>query len=287
MNTSFNNSPDNNRPKSSAKPFLWIILVAAIAIFTCVAVASCPSKKRGASDSNKIKAPHYDGLEKVINPPGKASRLKKYEGFTVSFNCDNATPNWTVWELLGSETEGTESRSNRFWQDDEIDGCPHTSDYKNSNYDRGHLAPAADMKWSSKAMKDCFSLANICPQAHKLNSGAWKTLEDKCRIWAKRDSAIVIIAGPIYEPSDKKRIGANGVRVPSAFFKVILAPYTNEPRAIGFIYPNRECYGNMRDYSMTVDEVERITGYDFFSSLPDNIENDIESHTSFTEWNKR
>lgn len=273
--------------RRSVSPWIWMALIVVLTVFACVAVARCPSDQPGQAGKHRFGREHIDGLEKVINPPGRTSRMKRYEGFTVSFNRDNGTPNWSAWELLGSETSGESSRGNRFWQDEEIDGCPMTSDYRNSNYDRGHLAPAADMKWSDGAMRDCFVLTNICPQDHALNSGAWKTLEDKCRIWAERDSALVIVAGPIYEKTDRKRIGDNEVRVPSAFFKVILAPYVESPRAIGFIYPNQKAPGNMRDYSMTVDEVERLTGYDFFSTLPDEVENEIERKASFEEWNSR
>lgn len=229
---------------------------------------------------------HYPGLDKVIIPSALPSQIKTYEGFTLSFNKDNRTPNYSVWELLATETEGTVPRSRTFWQDSEIDGCPDRSDYTRSGFDRGHLTPAADQKWSEKAMSDCFVMANICPQASELNSGAWNTLEKKERQWALRDSAIVIVAGPIYEKTDTRRIGPNRVRVPSAFFKVMIAPYADPPRGIGFVYPNMHSPGNMQNYSMTIDEVERITGFNFFSSLPDDIERQIESTTSFKEWNR-
>ena len=136
-------------------------------------------------------------------------------------------------------------------------------------------------------MHDCFVMTNMAPQDPSLNSGAWRTLETKERLWAKRDSAIVIVAGPIYTDSDRKRIGDSGVRVPSAFFKVLLAPYTEYPRAIGFVYPNMHSPGNMADYSMSVDEVEKITGLDFFYNLPDDIEEKVERSASFKEWNRK
>jgi endonuclease G len=93
------------------------------------------------------------------------------------------------------------------------------------------------------------------------------------------------VSGPIYTESDTKRIGKTGVRVPSAFFKVIIAPYLDTPRGIGFIYPNMTSPGNMQNYSMTIDEVEKITGFDFFYNLPDEIESAVESKASFKEWN--
>lgn len=248
--------------------------------------ASDGDSERVLSDKN-ADGSNYQGLDRVKVPASLPSEEKDYEGFRVSFNADNRTPNWVAWELLGSETEGEVGRTNKFWQDEELEGCPATDDYKRSGFDRGHMCPAADQKWSQTAMEDCFVLANICPQDHSLNSGAWKTLEDKERQWARRDSRIVIVAGPIYENSDTQRIGEAGVRVPSAFFKVLLAPALDKPRAIGFVYPNMTAPGNMQNYSMTVDEVEKITGYDFFYNLPDDIENEVESKASFVEWNAR
>ncbi len=225
-------------------------------------------------------------LDKVTIDKDIPSAVKEYEGFTVNFNSQNKTPNYVAWILQGNETEGATSRSNKFWTDRELEGCPDTRDYSRSGYDRGHMCPAGEQKWSDEAMHHSFVMANICPQKHELNTGAWKTLEDKERVWAKRDSAIVIVAGPIYDSSDKKTIGNNKVRVPSAFFKVLLAPYATPMRAIGFVYPNMRCDGNMSSYAVTVDDVEKMTGLDFFAALPDNIENDIESVVSFKEWNK-
>lgn len=226
-------------------------------------------------------------LLNVKTNAGVPSQVKDYEGFRVSFNRENLTPNWVSWELLGTETEGLQSRYNKFWQDSEIDGCPDTSDYTRSGYDRGHLCPAADQKWSEQSMIDCFTMANMAPQSNALNTGAWKTLENKERQWAQRDSAIVIVAGPIYEPTDKERIGRAGVRVPSAFYKVMIAPYLDKPRGIAFVYPNMSAPGNMENYVMTIDDVEKLTGFDFFYELPDEIENEIESVSSFREWNRK
>lgn len=276
--------------------FNWKYLFAAFIIIALIGVirlcADSCSRTGGPSAPAMASAdgiPHIPDLE--IAKEQDASRrpnslLKKYTGFTVMFNPENHTPDWVGWELLASETDGENSRGNRFWNDSELDGCAYTEDYRNAGYDRGHLCPAADQKWSARAMEDCFSLANIAPQDHALNSGAWSTLEKKERQWAKRDSALVIVAGPIYNDSDNNKIGSTGVRVPSAFFKVFLAPYVEKPRAIGFIYPNMKSVGNMENYAVTVDEVEKITGLDFFSALPDSIEDFVESHKLFKEWNQ-
>ncbi len=229
---------------------------------------------------------HYDGLEEVTIPKNLTSQIKEYTGFTLSYNKDNRTPNYVAWELLGTEVSNEVSRTDNFWQDNDIDGCTKHSDYTRSGYDRGHMCPAADQKWSIEAMNDCFVMANMCPQLHDLNAGAWETLEEKERLWAKRDSAVMIVAGPIYTDDDNIYFESSKVRVPGAFFKVLIAPYLDEPRGIAFVYPHMKCPGNMQDYATTIDEVEKITGFDFFSALPDDIEKKIESSYSFTDWNK-
>ena len=229
---------------------------------------------------------NFKELDKVAVTKALPSVVKEYEGFTVNFNPENKTPNYVAWVLQGNETDGAIGRSNKFWTDTELKGCPDTRDYSRSGYDRGHMSPAGEQKWSDEAMHHSFVMANICPQKHELNTGAWKTLEDKERLWAKRDSAIVIVAGPIYDSTDKETIGRNKVRVPSAFFKVLLATYSSPMRAIGFVYPNMRCDGNMQAYAVSVDDVEKMTGFDFFIALPDDIEDDIESKVPFKDWNK-
>mgnify|MGYP002693501000 CR=1 FL=1 len=254
-------------------------MIACIIYFGCNLAKSNSTTTHGNGIS-------IDRLENVIVKPGVNSTEKKYTGFTVNFNPGNRTPNTVAWILHHEETDGATARSNKFWTDEDLEGCADTKDYVRSGYDRGHMCPAGEQKWSDNAMHDSFVMANICPQKHDLNSGAWKTLEERERLWARRDSILVIVAGPIYNSTRPETIGKNEVAVPDAFFKVILAPFANPARAIGFVFPNEKCPGNMANYSTTVDEVERITGHDFFQSLPDDIETAVESATSFKEWNQ-
>lgn len=283
------------RKAPQKRPYKYSLL---LALFVIMALGGCiyalaksdvfkSSSHDNLSSAVKSGVPHYPELEKAVLPQGTPSIETDYTGFFVSFNPDNRTPNYVGWELLASETDGPNSRTNRFWTDNAIKGCPDTRDYTRSGYDRGHICPAADMKWSAEAMEDCFSMANICPQVHSLNAGAWKTLEEKERIWAQRDSALVIIAGPIYQKGDRQTIGENKVRVPSAFFKAIIAPYLADPRGIAFVYPNDYAPGNMQNYVQTIDYVEELTGLDLFYNLPDEIENKIENQSSFRAWNRR
>lgn len=223
-------------------------------------------------------------FEYVKTASGVPETLVSYTGMSMSFNPDLHIPNWVSWELTHDEAAGTEPRANNFARDYDVDGCADPSDYRGSGYDRGHMAPAADMKWSQQAMTESFYMTNMCPQAKALNTGAWKKLEEKCRQWAQRDSAIVIVCGPVLTDQIDKFIGENRVAVPKRFFKVILAPYANPPRGIGFIMPNSRVEGGMQPAAVSIDQVESVTGHDFFSELPDSIESLVESECRFNYW---
>ena len=157
------------------------------------------------------------------------------------------------------------------------------SDYYGSGYDRGHMCPAADNKYSEKAMEESFLFTNMCPQNGNLNRGDWNEMEQACRRWAKEYGGVYVVCGPILYKGKHKTIGKNKVVVPEAFFKVVLRTGEN-PKAIGFIYKNAEGNRPKGDYVNTVDEVERITGIDFFPSLPDDVENKVEATADIADW---
>ncbi len=229
-------------------------------------------------------AKEYGDLTAVVTNPDVKSVEKEYEGMKLSFNTGYHIPNWVAWELTDSETDGEVARTNKFSSDPDMEGSAESWDYNYSGYDRGHMAPAGDMKWSRKAMEETFYMTNICPQAKVLNTGAWKRLEEKCRQWAVTDGSIVIVCGPVLGKKPIEYIGDSRVYVPSKFFKVILSPNTTPMRGIGFIMPNGKPKGGMQACAVTIDSVEALTGHDFFSSLPDDIERQVESQCDFHYW---
>ena len=240
-----------------------------------------------ADDTQSMTYANTPGLEQVITPDGMTNEIIDYEGFTVYFNSNTHIPNCTVYELTREETNGTLPRDDNFHQDETVEGCPSLDDYKFSGYDRGHMVPAGDMKWNAQAMSDCFSLANMVPQKKALNSGAWNKLEQKVRNWAERDSALIVITGPIVAASDLNiTIGESGVVVPSKLFKIILAPYATPMRAIAIVYPNEKPIGGLAEHIVSVDEIEAATGMDFFATMPDDIENKIEAISDLNQWNQ-
>lgn len=269
------------RKTHSPLPLILIIIAAIVAfsVYKCQTTFSAPNTSPIPTDSLA------DSLYlNVIIPPNTDSRLISYPGFNVSFNRTHHQPNYSAWILTRQHADGPNSRSNKFATDFSIDGCATLDDYRNSGYDRGHMAPAGDMKWSSDAMQSSFLLTNISPQAKRLNQGAWKKLEEKTRQWAQRDSVLIIVCGPILTDRITKTIGDSHVSVPARYFKAILAPYTDPPRAIAFIMNNGYIVGGIQAAAVSVDQAEAITGFDFFSALPDSIENKIESQYSFSQW---
>ena len=108
-------------------------------------------------------------------------------------------------------------------------------------------------------------------------------MENQCRQWAEKYGDIYIVAGPIFFKGRHKRIGRNKVTVPEGFFKVVLC-MRGEPKAIGFVYKNNAGNKPKDAYVNSVDEVERITGIDFFPSLPDKVENKVEKEQNLADW---
>ncbi len=269
------------------------LIVAVIAVIAYMlgtsATATGDSSANAATTSPKatLGGVTAEQLMEVKNPKGLREEIVAYTGMTVSFNRDTHEPNWVAWELLGSEVTGDSERESSFLTDENVKGCATTDDYRNTGFDRGHMAPAGDMKWHPQAMHESFYLTNICPQAPDLNRGAWNKLEQKCRDRAVADSSLIIICGPIFEKGQPSaRIGATGVAVPQSFFKVILAPFVEHPWSIGFVMNNAYVTGGMQKTAVTVDQVEALTGYDFFSALPDSLEDDIESQCNFNSFSR-
>ena len=208
----------------------------------------------------------------------------KKKAYIVSYNPNTKIPNWVAWHLTDLHTDGPVGRSNAFFADYAVPSPRATiEDYKGSGWSRGHMCPAGDNKWDSVAMAESFSLINVCPQNASLNSGLWNSIETDCRNWAKRFQDIYIVCGPVFYRQDHEVIGANKVYVPEAFFKVVLC-LNGTPKGMGFVVKNTAGTKKRDLYFNSIDQVERITGIDFFPSLPDDIEVEIESKLDLDQW---
>ena len=215
--------------------------------------------------------------------------LIEHEGFTLLFDTKTMCPRWVAWELTAEETRGKVSRSGvDFKPDDQVPEQYQVAswDYNGGHYGRGHMCPAGDMKWSQQAMQDCHYMTNICPQTAELNKTWWEHLERACRSWARQDGSVQIVCGPVFSDNPKRFGKKHRMAVPKGFYKVVLSLKEGKEKAIGFYYTNDDAPQPMEDAVRSVDDIEQLTGIDFFSSLPDKQEDRLEAMTDLRSWDK-
>ena len=291
-------------PKGKSKGIWALLLTIAAVLFYVVEVAQIsfteedpkpaktatpvqPSPQKEHKTQKKSEA--VAQLEIPVLEKKAPSQILSYKGFTVSYNNNTRLPNWVAYELTATEVAGDLPRKDKFRPDPAANGPQaNKEDYRNSGWDRGHMAPAADMKWDAEAMGESCYFTNICPQNPQLNGGDWKELEEKCRKWAEKHGRIYIACGPIILGNEHGTIGANEVIIPDKFYKVVLARINGEYRGAGFIFHNSPLRKSkisgkppvnrpLESYLVPIDEVEAITGIDFFPALPADTQNRVES----------
>lgn len=194
--------------------------------------------------------------------------LKAYHGFTLSFNAKTKLANWVCYTLNLKKITGLKvKRATKFKYDASIPGGTAThADYKKSGYDKGHLAPAADMAWSQESMNDCFYYSNIAPQYPECNRGIWKQIEEQVRRMALKSDSLVIFTGPVFN-THPDILGASKISVPLAFFKIIGLFDKAELKLFAVQIPNAHQFKSPKHYACSVEAIERQTGLLFFTNL--------------------
>lgn len=274
-----------------------------------VDTVTAPLPLEDVIEPNHILSFDSSALEIPNSPVGLPEQILLRYAYTTSYNKETKCPNWVAWNLTKERLIGSYSRKGVPYYEDgskaygigKIDEYISKGDYlvdlevsprqEHSDWDdnsvpnnsHGHICPAADNKWSKTAMNQSFLLTNMCPQDRDLNGGDWEGLESRCRGWARHYDSIYIVAGPIFEHGVTRTMGKNKVAVPDAFFKVILC-IKGTPKGLGFIFPNEGTHHPLEDYMLPIDQVEEVTGFDFFHLLPDDIENKVESSSNLHEW---
>jgi endonuclease G len=223
-----------------------------------------------------------------FQPTSTTNQLIHHTHYGLSYSEQHEQAEWVYYELTASEASNAKyNRTNNFRADRKVTtGSASLTDYKGSGYDRGHLAPAGDLAFSSIAISESFYLSNMSPQHPSFNRGIWKQLESLVRAWATEKSVLYVATGAILE-TGLSTIGTNRVSIPRYYYKVLLDyDESNENyTAIGFILPNQKGQGNLQDYVVSIDDVEQRTGIDFYPQLSDDIENSIEANYDLTHWN--
>ncbi|MEL6667971.1 MAG: DNA/RNA non-specific endonuclease [Bacteroidota bacterium] len=221
-------------------------------------------------------------------PSGGTGQVVHHQGFSLSYDNNWEQAEWTAHILTASQLRQQWNRRQDNWRKDDMvrGGTASTNDYRGSGYDRGHLVPFADLAWNAEWADESFMMSNISPQARQFNQGIWRELEELTRDWAKKFDRLYVITGPVMTRDPKGEIGRETkVAIPAAYFKVLLDLEDPEQKGIGFILPNQVSYDPLFEYAASIDEVEALTGLDFFGDLlPSELEDELEANGNIDLW---
>lgn len=225
-------------------------------------------------------------IDKLTNYlPADAKALIDHDFFKLSYSEKDEQAEWVAYELKGANLRSFSfERRSSFRKDPKVStGSANPRDYTNSGYDRGHLAPAADMAYSDGAMRASFYMSNVSPQQPGFNRGIWKELEEQTREWAKKSDHLYVVTGPVLSQRAQRRLDGN-VKAPASFYKVLLDLKLHRPKATAFLMPNKSSDERLTSYMVSIDSVEALTGIDFFPELPDGMERELESSSFVDKW---
>ena len=192
--------------KKKKKTWLKVLLLGlSLVVIFLVLCYITPSESEVGLESTG----YIDGLEIPIGPNDEI--IVSHTGYTLSYSEEYEVPYWVAYSLTREEViTQTAERKDNFRPDELIPtDSASLNDYKKSGYDRGHMAPAADFKWSEEAMSDTFYLSNMCPQVHSFNAGIWSDLESAVRSIAYTDGEVYVVTGPVLTDGPYETIGEN------------------------------------------------------------------------------
>ena len=217
-------------------------------------------------------------------PSSTTGQIVHHKGYSLSYSEPNEQAEWVAYELKKSHLSNTNFERPYFEIDKAVStGAADWKNYKNSGYDRGHLCPAGDRKYSKLAHDETFLTSNISPQEHEFNAGIWNTLEQKVRYWANKYNGVFVVTGGVLK-GNMKAIGYEQVSVPNQFYKVLIDTNSGKIKMIGFLIPHKNSNKPLYEFVVSVDSIEQLTGIDFFPELEDNLEEKLEASNSYKDW---
>lgn len=207
-----------------------------------------------------------------------------HKGYAFSYHEKYESAEWVAYELKASELRSSDYKRPFFISDPAVKtGSADWRNYKNSGYDKGHLCPAGDRKYSKQAFEETFYTSNISPQKRDFNNGIWNRLEQKVRYWAAKYDGVYIVTGGVLN-DNLKTIGREKVAVPKYFYKILLDYDHGKYKMIGFLVPHQSSSAPLYEFVVPVDQIEKMTGIDFFPQLDDRLENQLEKSADYKAW---
>lgn len=265
------------------KKLLGIILVAAMAVFLYFRFGGLHV---AATDLHSTPSQVQVSTSSPIDflPASTTGAIIEHQHYTLSYSEKHEQAEWVAYELLESQLHGSDFKRPFFIQDPKVKTTSADwRNYKKSGYDKGHLCPAGDRKFSKNAFEETFYTSNISPQLHDFNSGVWNRLEQKVRYWAKKYHKVQVISGGVFDEQNKS-IGSEQVSVPTYFYKILLTEINGQYKMIAFLVPHQRSDKPLYEFVVSVDEIEKRTKIDFFPAFEDQMENRLEKTTDYKDW---
>lgn len=217
-------------------------------------------------------------------PTSTTGEIVHHNFYSLSYNETYEQAEWVAYELTKQQISASKFKRPYFIKDSKVTTqSAHYKNYSKTGYDKGHLCPAGDRKFSKKAHDETFLTSNISPQNHEFNSGIWNRLEQKTRYWATKYDKLYIVTGGILT-NDLKTIGTEKVAVPNYFYKILLDYTKPEIKAIAFLIPHKNSDKALYKFVTSIDEIENLTNIDFFPNLEDNLEQKLEKSSNYLHW---
>jgi endonuclease G len=228
----------------------------------------------------------FSSIAQNYEIPAQAPREQQiaHTLYTLSYSEPYELPSWIAYKLTPEQAKATGTFRDKYIADPLVTtGSAVPKDYKDAPYIMAQLVPVEDMFSSPQAVEESFMMTNIVPQKPAFNRFIWKVNGQLVREWAKEGNTLYILTGPVLTDVPFFTFGDNKVSTPTRYYKVVLD--VNGKRAIGFLFRSNTANGVAKSFAVSVDEVENATGLDFYPSLPDDIENEVEKSTDFSKWN--
>lgn len=217
-------------------------------------------------------------------PSSQFDEIVHHNYYSLSYNEQYEQAEWVAYVLSKSHLTYDDRKRPYFIEDPYVQSkSADWRNYKGSGYDRGHLCPAGDRRFSEQAYNETFYTSNISPQDRDFNAGIWNRLEMQTRQWAKKYGELYIITGGILEPG-LEEIGDEDVAVPDYFYKIIVKNVNGKTKALCFLMPHEEQTRPLHQFVVSIDEVEALSGIDFFQNLSKQDQANIEQGIDKKGW---
>lgn len=250
-----------------------------ILFLTLVSFQTSYSQNTEANTLENTTNPSFD-----FYPTSTYDQIVFHTYYALSYSEKNEQAEWVAYKLTNKNIDGNVKRKNNFKADKKVKTeSAQLSDYKGSGYDRGHLAPAGSMKINKTAMSESFYMSNMSPQIPGFNRGIWKRLEEKVRYWTEINDSVFVVTGPILD-KPLGTIGYNKVTIPRAYYKTLLGYKNGKSKGLAIIMPHAKSDESLYKFVVSINNVEEITGINFYHNLDEKVQDEIESNKDVKQW---